>query len=271
MGFDPRQWPSSTSASDDRDRPKRSERVTSNVEDLLRENDSLRREVQRLHLELERLRRQQWHRPQPDFGFDESHQETSAHVSSAQVRRWGELLALQPGWNALRQNGLEDLIDQLNRSSFHSKLNLRQRLDRLVSGFGSDLMSAVGSRPTKKTAAILAAFALYGVRASEWLDEEPRRVVAELRHRQPSSSQGRRTRSDRRATDRQPTGHAQNESSDPRVMALALLGLQSGASQNAIKQAFRKLVKQHHPDLGGSAAAFRALNDAYQLLMSQHG
>jgi curved DNA-binding protein CbpA len=49
---------------------------------------------------------------------------------------------------------------------------------------------------------------------------------------------------------------------------LSILGLQADASKEAIKQAFRKLVKQHHPDLGGSADAFRRVNDAYQLLMA---
>ena len=58
MGFDPRQWSSSSSARDDRDRTQHGERVTSNVEALLRENDALRREVRRLHQELDRLHRQ---------------------------------------------------------------------------------------------------------------------------------------------------------------------------------------------------------------------
>ena len=49
MGFDPRQWSGG--------RPE--QRVTSNVEALLAENDALRREVLRLNRELERLQRQQ--------------------------------------------------------------------------------------------------------------------------------------------------------------------------------------------------------------------
>jgi hypothetical protein len=269
MGFDPRQWSPSSSARDDRERQQSHERVTSNVEALLRENDALRRDVQRLNQELDRLRRQQWHRPQRDPGRAWSRQQ-QARVTSEQVQRWGDSLAMQPGWSVLRQRGLDLLIDQLNRSSFHSQLNLRQRLDRLVSGLGTDLMAAVGSKPTKKTAAVQAAFALYGVRASEWLDEDPRRVVSELRQRQrqAGNSSGRRTRSDQRATDREPTNQARNGWSDPRSQALSVLGLQPGASQQAIKQAFRKLVKEHHPDLGGSADAFRRINDAYQLLMA---
>ena len=275
MGFDPRQWSSSSSARDDRDRAQHGERVTSNVEALLRENDALRREVRRLHQELDRLHRQRWHRPQRDSGRDPSRQQPSARVTPEQVQRWGDALAMQTGWSVLRQQGLEALVDQLNRSSFHPQLNLRERLDRVVSGLGTDLLAAVGSRSTKKTAAVLAAFALYGVRASEWLEEDPRRVVAELRqrqrHQQPGGA-GRRTRSDQRATDRETNREAAGEdhagSWDRRLEALSVLGLKAGASQASIKQAFRKLVKQHHPDLGGSAEAFRRVNQAYQLLMA---
>ena len=61
MGFDPRDWSATPHVS--RDEKARGERVTSNVEALLRENDSLCRGVQRLELELDRLRRLQWQLP----------------------------------------------------------------------------------------------------------------------------------------------------------------------------------------------------------------
>ena len=54
---------------------------------------------------------------------------------------------------------------------------------------------------------------------------------------------------------------------DPRADALAVLGLDPGASAVAIKRAHRRLVKQHHPDMGGSAEAFSQVNEAYQQLM----
>ena len=181
-------------------------------------------------------------------------------------------MALQPGWSQLRQSALELLIDQLNRNSFPSRLSLQQRLDRLVSGLGTDLLAAVGPRITKKTAAVLAAFALYGVRASEWLEEDPARVVSELRQRQSQASRrqsrrtssDRRTRSDRRRTDRDPSAAAMSEEAE----ALAVLDLEVGATQEQIKQAFRRLVKRHHPDVGGSASAFRRVNEAYQRLVA---
>lgn len=293
MGFDPRHWSASTTVRDGVDRAARHERVTSNVEALLRENDSLRREVRRLQLALDRAqqqqkqqqqkqwRQEQWRQEQGEWQQGASarphhwtgHDHTSERfprVSRDQVRRWGASLARQPGWTALRQLGLALLIEQLNRHSFHSDLSLQQRLDRLVAGLGTDLFTAVGSGPTKKTTAVLAAFALYGVRASEWLDEDPARVVNDLRQRshQANSSNDRRTRSDRRATDRDPSNHDSpgSGSRNAREEAFSVLGLRPGCSQEAIKQAFRRLVKQHHPDVGGSAEAFQRVKDAYQVL-----
>lgn len=252
MGFDPRQWGPTSGA-------RAAQRVTSNMDALLAENEALRREVRRLQRELERQlyrqRHQQW--VQPPQWQEEPSASPPPRVSAEQVRRWGEAMARQAGWADLRQSGLEALVDRLNRNSFHPQLSLEQRLDRLVRGLGTDLIKAVGIKVTKKRAAVLAAFALYGVRASEWLDEDPARVVAELRQRlRPNSS--RRTHTDQRRTDQR------SSDSD----ALAVLGLQAGASQEAIKLAFRHLVKQHHPDMGGSAEAFRRVTEAYQRLVA---
>ncbi len=253
MGFDPRRWSAE---------PRPQQRVTSNVDALLQENEALRREVRQLRRQLELLRqrpepsRQHWRPPQ-------------ALVSSAQVERWGAALAEQKGWAVLRQSGLEELIEQLNRSSFLPQLNLQQRLDHLVPGLGRDLYAATAIPLNKKRCAVLAAFALYGVSAIEWLDDDPQRVVLELRQRQRTSNHNnnRRTRSDQRRTDRQHQSTEQGR--DPRrVAALTVLGLEWGASKQAIKQAHRRLVKQHHPDVGGTAEAFRRVNDAYQFLVA---
>ena len=254
MGFDPRDWSRAS-------RP-RQERVTSNVEALLAENDALRREVMRLTCELDLLRRPQHQPPVAD----------PARISREQVLQWGEDLAGQPGWSGLRQAALEALIVRLNRLGFPGHLTLQQRLDRLVSGLGTDLLSAVGGKATKKSTAVLAAFALYGVRASEWLDEDPKRVVLDLQQQLQQSEarrRGRRTRTDQRKTDQRTTDQrTPDEPWGSRAAALAVLGLEAGASAEAIKQAHRRLVKRHHPDMGGSAEAFRRVNEAYQRLMA---
>ena len=44
------------------------------------------------------------------------------------------------------------------------------------------------------------------------------------------------------------------------------LGVGQNASQDDIKQAFRKLAREHHPDRGGDEAKFKQLNEAYNNL-----
>ena len=67
MGFDPRQWSSVPY-------PSQRQRVTSNLESLLVENDALRQEVRRLRAELERLRSRQdrQHRHQSSQAVDDT-------------------------------------------------------------------------------------------------------------------------------------------------------------------------------------------------------
>ena len=270
MGFDPRRWSSAPE-------PHRRQTVTSNVDALLAENDSLRREVLQLKRQLDLLRQRQWtqSRSRQQQRSQESRQEraeTPPSITADQVERWGEALSKQQGWSSLRLRELECLIDALNRSSFHPHLTLQQRLDRLMPGLGADLFAATLNPLTKKRCAVLAAFALYGIRSREWLDEDPQRVVFELQNRQKSARQGRRTRSDQRASDRnsESYGRGGHSSEDSRREALHVLGLKHGASQDSIKKSYRQLVKQHHPDLGGSAEEFRKINEAYQqLIMKQ--
>jgi hypothetical protein len=45
---------------------------------------------------------------------------------------------------------------------------------------------------------------------------------------------------------------------------LAALGLATGATEADVRRAFRRLAPQHHPDRGGSEAAFKELNGNYQ-------
>ena len=250
MGFDPRQWPAG---------PRSSRPITGNVDVLLEENAALKREVLRLRRLLDRYE---------CLERDPRSHNRTVWVTPEQVQQWARQLTQQPGWSSLRAgdaaHGLQGLLDQLNRASFLPQLSLEERLDRLAPGLGHDLQVALSALRGKQLLAVMAAFALYGVSAREWLDDDPRRVVADLRQRCTSE---RRTRSDRRSTDRDTSGaEAWNDPS--RAEAYRQLGLTWGATREAIKQAHRRLVKQHHPDMGGDAAVFRRVNAAYQLLIA---
>jgi hypothetical protein len=87
---------------------------------------------------------------------------------------------------------------------------------------------------------------------------------------QAEPGQGRSTAGSRRSTDTPPpSGGGSGSGGDRRQLAaLETLGLAWGASRASIKAAHRRLVKQHHPDMGGDAESFRLVNDAYQLLIA---
>lgn len=46
-----------------------------------------------------------------------------------------------------------------------------------------------------------------------------------------------------------------------------LLGVDKGASKEEIRKAFTKLAKEHHPDIGGDAEIYMAMQAAYKRLM----
>ena len=48
--------------------------------------------------------------------------------------------------------------------------------------------------------------------------------------------------------------------------ALRVLGLPSSSTLEQIKSAWRRRVRETHPDTGGDAAMFRAVQDAYETL-----
>lgn len=47
-----------------------------------------------------------------------------------------------------------------------------------------------------------------------------------------------------------------------------VLGVAKGATTDEIKKAFRKQAVKHHPDKGGDEAAFKEINEAYEVLSS---
>ncbi len=295
MGFDPRRWRS----------PPRSRPITANVEALLAENEALRREVWALRQQLELQRHQ---------GPTRVTTGAAPGLTQQQAERWCEAMARHPGWSGLRvgpPGGLRGLIEELRRQWWNPALSLEEELNRHNPGLGSELAAALRGPHSRGRWAVRAAFALYGQRAVEWLNEEPLRVVEELRQRverleqRQAQGQSQGTQSQgtgpgrRRGTRTENHSQSQNEARsqgqnqartdpsgsggrqgagagqgaartselDPRHEALRLLGLENGASPQAIKRAYWRLAKTHHPDLGGDAEAFRRLDAAYRLLV----
>lgn len=48
-----------------------------------------------------------------------------------------------------------------------------------------------------------------------------------------------------------------------------ILGVAPDASEEDIRKAYRRAAMQHHPDRGGSIAAFQAVQGAYEALQKQ--
>lgn len=64
-----------------------------------------------------------------------------------------------------------------------------------------------------------------------------------------------------------PSRHAQGMSEHE---AYQMLGLSEGASRADVGKAYRRLIKQAHPDHGGSAQRAARLNEAKQVLTRRH-
>jgi hypothetical protein len=251
MGFDPRRWRPGSSGPP----------VTSNVEALLAENDTLRREVRALRRRLEQLQHSSGAEPRFAHG-----------LTPHQVERWGEAMAAHPQWQALRIGppaGLRGVIEELRTRWWNPELSLEQELDRRSPGLGAELAEALRGPHSRVRWAVRAAFALYGPRAPEWLNDAPLQVVVELLRRQEQL--GQRRRGTRTENHSQGHHHSQSQAKatapDPYAGALRELGLEPGASVPMIKRAYRRLAKAHHPDLGGDAEAFHRLEAAYRLLL----
>jgi len=61
-------------------------------------------------------------------------------------------------------------------------------------------------------------------------------------------------------------GNANSRSSMSRGDALDVLGLKEGASEKEIRTAYRRMMKKHHPDNGGSAYLAARINEANDVL-----
>lgn len=64
---------------------------------------------------------------------------------------------------------------------------------------------------------------------------------------------------------------SQREDADEnRLLAYDVLGLTSSASWADVRQRYRELAAQHHPDQGGDATVFKAVQRAYRLLEARY-
>lgn len=244
MGFDPRSWARA---------PARGPQVTANIDALLAENEALRREVAVLRQQLSRLQARG-----PGFGMGTARPGGTSGAAPAigaeQVRRWAEALERQPRWRELRVGAS---IRTAGVVAFTGLRGLIEELERSSPGLRADLREALRGPQSKARLAVRAAFALYGVRAPEWLSEAPGRVVDELLERIAALEAAA-----------QPAESAEPTRDPERAAAFALLGLRWGASREAVKRAHRHLVKTHHPDRGGRVEDFRRIHAAYQLLIA---
>ncbi|PIR32483.1 MAG: hypothetical protein COV36_04310 [Alphaproteobacteria bacterium CG11_big_fil_rev_8_21_14_0_20_44_7] len=59
--------------------------------------------------------------------------------------------------------------------------------------------------------------------------------------------------------------------SSGRTSPYQILGITHKLSNDEIKKAYRKLVMQHHPDLGGDANMVVVINEAYSALKKKRG
>ena len=271
MGFDPRRWKPASGS-----RP-----ITANVEALLAENDALRREVRTLRLQLELVlqgdravaaepRSTAGRRPPVTTA-------TSLGITPERVEIWGQAMARHRRWQELRlgpPGGLRELIEAQRQRWWNPALGLEQELDRHAPGLGAELTAALRGPHSRGRWAVRAAFAIYGPRGQEWLEDAPLRVVEELLRRverlerwPPAGGQQRR-RGSRTENVSEGAERPSPGSSEPRAGALELLGLAHGASPQAIRRAYRRLAKRHHPDLGGDVELFHRLDAAYRLLIT---
>ncbi len=114
---------------------------------------------------------------------------------------------------------------------------------------------------------------------ARWDQENHRQQQAQREQQARSQQQADRERETRRQQEawrqrearrrQESQGNARQAGPDrQRAEALIVLELSQGASLAAVKAAHRRLVKCHHPDMGGDAEAFRRINAAYQLLIA---
>lgn len=231
MGFDPRRWQGTRTGS---------ARITGDAEAIAAAfEDGLR---------------QSWARGQPGPARPRVVVTVGAApgITPELVGRWAEAMARHPSWPELGMEGLLALGAHCRARGHDPSLPLEQALERRSPGLGQELAWALRGARSRARLAVRAVFALHGPRAPDLLDRNPLGLVDELLAALGIGPRQRFTSRPR----------------DSREEALAVLGLERGASRDAVKAAHRRLVKRHHPDMGGEAEAFQRIDAAYRLLIA---
>jgi len=99
----------------------------------------------------------------------------------------------------------------------------------------------------------------------EQYEREQRRQSRQQRGRASGRSRERnRGRAGRTSRDRQTAGGV--AASGPRREDYRVLGVEPGASSEAVQAAYREKARELHPDRGGDAEEFARVNEAYERL-----
>ena len=78
-------------------------------------------------------------------------------------------------------------------------------------------------------------------------------------------------RRDAKANDGDGQGVAPGSGAMTKEEAYKVLGLEAGATAADIRKAHRRLMQRLHPDLGGSSFLAARINEAKDVLLSNHG
>jgi hypothetical protein len=113
--------------------------------------------------------------------------------------------------------------------------------------------------------------ALRRYRSTDVLQEERQRQEAKARHAKARRKQRKEAEQQQANAEfahwwTERLGRIAGKPITARENALRILGLSLESTAEQVKSAYRRLAKEHHPDVGGDAAAFRLVTEAYSLL-----
>jgi len=132
-------------------------------------------------------------------------------------------------------------------------------LNQRQPGLGDSFTALTKGLRGRLAVAIEAAFLLWGDRAVAMLSTDPAQVVKTLRTEVARASEATRAASWQFMADL-----LKGRAAAPQ--ARQVLGVGADATAAEIKQAYRQLARQHHPDAGGDPEQFHRIQQAYELL-----